>query len=257
MISRPYFIPSQDHKIYAFHHLPKSHLYQDSCIVLVPPSNEESVRSHWFNKHLGEKLAQNGFHVLRFDYFGCGDSDGDTGAGNTGIWTKNTISAAQFLLEKSGCHMVQLVGLRAGAMIACLASHQLPTLSTVLWDPIGDRGDYLNVVESLKSQYKREAQQNRLSINFELEEGCGFPINPTLRADLTRFQWEEVECQAKFTHVVNSDPKPKNHIKLPNSWKKYQVKDSGSWLSATDLRQAQFSPEVSDLLVNLCRSPHL
>src|SRR3954465_3034524 len=48
------------------------------CGVLVcGPIGDEATRAHRPLRHLAERLAAEGFPVLRFDYRGTGDSSGD------------------------------------------------------------------------------------------------------------------------------------------------------------------------------------
>jgi alpha-beta hydrolase superfamily lysophospholipase len=46
-------------------------------ILLCNPVGDDSVRAHRPLRHLAQRLANEGFAVLRFDYDGTGDSTGD------------------------------------------------------------------------------------------------------------------------------------------------------------------------------------
>lgn len=114
-------------------------------VVLCNPFGQEAIRCHRLYRVLGERLARAGHDVLRFDYFGTGDSDGDDGAGDLEAWIANTVAADQALAERSGCARRSWFGLRLGATLAALASQRapVPPRRLVLLDPVTDGAAYL------------------------------------------------------------------------------------------------------------------
>ena len=61
-----------------------------SGVVLCYPFGQEYVRAHRAFRLLANRLASVGFHVLRFDYHGCGDSSGGRGRGDLSRWKSDT-----------------------------------------------------------------------------------------------------------------------------------------------------------------------
>ncbi len=72
------------------------------AVVLCYPIGQEYIRSHRAIYQLAVRLSQAGFHVLRFDYFGCGDSEGDFEEGSLAQWTSDIHSAIAEIQERSG-----------------------------------------------------------------------------------------------------------------------------------------------------------
>jgi len=82
--------------------------------LICQPVGHEYVNSHRALRHLAARLAEAGFPVLRFDYYGCGDSSGNSEDASVAQWLKD-ISAAVVRIETSLRSFPHLyVGLRFG-----------------------------------------------------------------------------------------------------------------------------------------------
>ena len=67
---------------------------------------------------LANMLAAAGTHVLRFDYFGTGDSAGNMEDADLGAWFGDVETAVDELRDTIDAPQVALVGLRLGATLA-------------------------------------------------------------------------------------------------------------------------------------------
>ena len=99
---------------------------------------------------LSSLVAANGWHVLRFDYYGTGDSALSSERDDiVSQWLESIQHAAAYLRDLSAGDLA-IVGLRAGALLACAA---LPTIGSVgsvaLWDPVGRGKTYLREQSAL------------------------------------------------------------------------------------------------------------
>lgn len=113
--------------------------------VLCPPWGQEYLRSHRSLRQLATMLSAAGCNVLRFDYFGTGDSSGDMAQADLRGWVADIASAIEEVRDMSGATRVGLVGLRLGATLASIAAARQPRGidSLVLWDPVVSGRDYL------------------------------------------------------------------------------------------------------------------
>jgi pimeloyl-ACP methyl ester carboxylesterase len=109
------------------------------------------MRSHIAMRRLAALLARAGFHVLRFDYYGTGDSAGDARHGSLSEWRENIVAAAHDISECSGARSISVVGFRLGASLAASAPMTMDTL--VLWDPVVNGSRYL---EELRATHSRQ-----------------------------------------------------------------------------------------------------
>lgn len=90
-------------------------------------------------------LAGRGYPVLRFDYMGNGDSDGDFEECSVETMLSDTRCAINLLRERvSGVESINLLGLRLGATIVALAGEKgFPKTRLILWDPVIDGSEYM------------------------------------------------------------------------------------------------------------------
>ena len=165
------------------------------CAVLCNPFGQEAIRCHRLYRTLGDRLARVGLHVLRFDYLGSGDSDGDDTAASIEGWTDDVLRANDEAARRSGCARSAWFGLRLGASLAALASARAgrEPVRAVLWDPVLDGRAYLaelaaaHVAAGNSGYGARWRLEPRLRTAIEAEargEALGFEIGPALRRQL-------------------------------------------------------------------------
>jgi pimeloyl-ACP methyl ester carboxylesterase len=108
------------------------------AVVLCQPWGPEYQYAHRSMRHLANSLTAAGIHVLRFDYFGTGDSDGEAREAGLADWTSDIEMAIEELQDTTGVTRVGLVGLRLGATLAAqvAAKKQQQVDRLVLWDPV-------------------------------------------------------------------------------------------------------------------------
>jgi pimeloyl-ACP methyl ester carboxylesterase len=109
-------------------------------VVLCNPWGVEALRAHRSLKFLGDALARAGVDVLRFDYFGTGDSEGSAEDVTLSGCVEDTLAAMDELRDTAGIERVDLVGLRFGALVAgrAAAARSERRSRLVMWDPVPD-----------------------------------------------------------------------------------------------------------------------
>jgi uncharacterized protein len=100
--------------------------------------HNEQVFAYRTMRQLAARLVRSGFHVLRFDYFGTGDSYGETGEGDLASWAGDVETAIEELKDMTGAAKVDLVGLRLGANLSArVAASRLKEIGKlILWEPL-------------------------------------------------------------------------------------------------------------------------
>lgn len=121
----------------------------DRAVLLCGPAGQEYMRAHRAFHQLAGLLAARGFHVLRFDYTGTGDSAGDETAAGLAQWREDIAIAARELTDISGSAKPALVGLRLGAALALLTAETVAVERLVLWDPVVRGAAFLDELEAL------------------------------------------------------------------------------------------------------------
>jgi exosortase A-associated hydrolase 2 len=175
--------------LFGVEHPPAQRRPQRSGIVICPPTGTELMRSHRALRQLATSLAKEGHHVMRFDYFGTGDSSGDCEEGRFATWQDNIATAVEELRDRAELEQVSLIGLRIGAVLAAQASAEIDGITRLtLWDPITDGPAYLedriqvdDVYEAADNHQARRAQ--RLA-NDEPIGILGIAMSVGLRNDL-------------------------------------------------------------------------
>ena len=85
---------------------------------------------------LAEEISGRGVSVLRFDWRGTADSEGDSEAPHrVADWLGNIGEAARTLVEKTGVSEIVLVGIRLGALLALEAARDIAPVRLVLLAP--------------------------------------------------------------------------------------------------------------------------
>jgi alpha/beta superfamily hydrolase len=114
------------------------------ALLLCAPTGHEYTRCHRALKQLATLAAAAGLSVLRFDYHGSGDADGDETAFSLSQARADIGSAVDELRRRSGAARVHLLGLRLGATLALqVACGRDDIGSAVLWEPVWDGAELL------------------------------------------------------------------------------------------------------------------
>jgi len=146
--------------------------------------------AHWAFRRLSGLLAREGFHVLRFDWSGTGDSWGHTSEGTVPIWLDDLAAAARELKDVTGASAISLVGRRFGATLAALASAGTIEVDTlVLWDPVVSGRAYFGELEDID---RRENTRLLRGPRLRPDELVGFPVAPELRRSVEEIDLRRV-----------------------------------------------------------------
>lgn len=187
-------------------------------VVICNPFGQEYVRCHRLIKVIADRLARAGFHVLRFDFFGTGDSAGDDGDGDLRQWEHDIQSAHEEVSKLSGNAATSWLGLRLGGSIAAKASLRVdvPPRRLILWDPVADGGSYIKELEEshvggleLLAHWSRSSFE-QIAVASMQHEMLGFALSKALRQQISelspatlmsaRAQQIEAFCNAHTDH---------------------------------------------------------
>ena len=144
----PFYFGSPARPLYGVYHPPRRDRRGDGGAqrgaVLCYPFGVEYMRAHRAFRQLTTLLTRAGVHVLRFDWFGTGDSAGDGRDASVEQWRADVGDAVQELRDTTGLDRVSLVGLRLGATLALEGARGRDDVDhLVLWDPIVSGAAYL------------------------------------------------------------------------------------------------------------------
>jgi len=131
----PIYFGAEHASCFGWYYPPGGTTSRDVAVVLCTTIGYESVCAHRTMRRLAEHLAAAGFAVLRFDYHGTGDSDGDDRmADRLGAFRASIEAAIDTVRAESGARAVSLFGLRFGALLAAdVAQNRTDVESVVLY----------------------------------------------------------------------------------------------------------------------------
>lgn len=187
---KPFFFNGSSGQLFGCYHPPYLQPSKDCSVVLCYPMGDEYIRFHRSYLQLARRLSKEGFPVLRFDYFGCGDSDGDCGKGSLDQWKRDIVTAVQEIKKKTNITKICILGLRLGGSIALLAGNELEGIDgIVLWDPVLSGKQYLkDKSKSHKEMLGYAHVIHKTGTNdCRQTERLGFPLTPAMITELEEF----------------------------------------------------------------------
>lgn len=145
----PFYFGSPERRLFGLYDPARNPAGKVRAAVFCHPSGDEHVHAYRTMRQLASRLSAAGFHVLRFDYFGTGDSAGETGESSIVGWCNDIRTAIAELKDMTHAVDVSLVGLRCGANMAARVAVECPNevADVVLWDPVTAAHEFF--VESL------------------------------------------------------------------------------------------------------------
>lgn len=188
------------HRLYGTYHPAVGRGRGGLAAVICNPWGAEALRAHRSLRVLAETLARSRFHVMRFDYFGTGDSDGGLTDGSVERWIDDISLASAELRALCGASRVVLVGLRLGGALAALAAQRDSSVGgLVLWDPVCSGSAWL---EDLLGPDATSAG---------VAEADGLPLTAPLRAEIAAITAERLAGDTDhpgFRHVLGLTTTP-------------------------------------------------
>jgi pimeloyl-ACP methyl ester carboxylesterase len=153
----PTYFGSDGKPLFGCYHAPQPPVRAGRALVICQPFGQEYVRCHRLLRLLAASLAQSGLPVLRFDYFGCGDSKGDAESATLARAIADLGEAVRFVRGRARALSVDVLGLRLGAAIACrFASERRGQVERlVLWDPIVHGSEFLTSMQEQQVRFTK------------------------------------------------------------------------------------------------------
>ena len=136
-VETPLFFEHAGRRLYGVHYPARDPASSRSGLILCQAPGHEADLSLRVLVDFARLAAQAGIDVLRFDYTGCGESQGDFEDATVEGWLEDVAAGMRFLRDRTGVDAVGLLGLRLGGTLAALAAQRQPAVNWVcLWEPI-------------------------------------------------------------------------------------------------------------------------
>jgi len=185
---KPFYFGSSQQPLFGVYHAAAGPAARAGGIVICQPFGSEYIRAHRSLRELAQRLADAGLSVMRFDYYGCGDSGGGSDEGHVERWLEDIALAIAEVREASGASKLSLVGLRLGATLAALlAARNGDVERLVLWEPVMNGEEYLaELAKRHRDFFDGRPKPRGLVESSPPDELLGFPVSPSLRESIGR-----------------------------------------------------------------------
>lgn len=198
----PLYFGTTEKPLFGCYHVPQSGPTRDCGIVLCYPMGQEYIRSHRTYRQLAVRLSRVGFDVLRFDFYGCGDSAGDCEQGQIRQWLTDISTAVSELRRRCGSAKVCLVGLRLGGALSMMVGAERGDIDhLVLWNPIISGKAYIEELKAAQKEMLKYAYaEPKYHTNGDKPtEILGFPLTDFMLAGL-----EKIDLLAVWQKPANN-----------------------------------------------------
>ena len=191
-------------RLFGAYHPPKNPGTVNKGVVLCYPIGQEYFRSHRAFLQLAKLINIAGLPVFRFDYYGTGDSLGESLDWGVDQWVSDILSAINELKLISGVDEVALVGLRFGALLATLALQRVQINQAVFWSPIVFGDLYIESLEAMQQKILVSPaffQVPRIGNHaIESEQLLGFSFPEQLKASVRKLNLASIPHN-RFTEI--------------------------------------------------------
>ncbi len=184
-------------------------------LILCDPFAEEKKCAHRPLTDFARGLCAEGYVVVRFDYRGCGDSEGDFGQFTPADWLQDLLATVEHARGVAKQTWLGLAGLRLGAALASQAAVTCQADALILWEPILDGKRYVSqnlrrsmIKAMLTEGEKFDAQSVAERQESDLIDFDGYEVSQETRRWLEGLQMGAAE--ATFggpTLVLNIGPR--------------------------------------------------
>lgn len=151
-------------------------------------------------KNIGRALTSNGFGVLRFDFTGLGESEGDFADTNFSGNVEDLVAAADFLKENYQAPTL-LIGHSLGGAAVLFAATDIPSIKAV--STIGAPSSPVHVKHLFKSNLKEIEASGKAKVNLS---GRDFTIKKQFLDDLESKSLPETAKQLRKALLIMHSP---------------------------------------------------
>jgi hypothetical protein len=182
-----HFFGGHERQLFGALHLPADD--PRGGVLVCSPVCAEMARNYRREVLLGRALAERGVAVLRFHYWGSGNSGGDSSELGFETMCADAGLAFQHLRDEIGDVPLGVVGTRLGAVVAAVTASTGRGAPTAFWEPVVDPGRYFREVfrarlmTDLKQGASTGSSTQELAQQLQREgtvEIAGYPITRAL-----------------------------------------------------------------------------
>ncbi|MEM8734102.1 MAG: AMP-binding protein, partial [Planctomycetota bacterium] len=254
------FVGAEDRQLFHVHYSPppeNAHLRRNHGVLLCHALGNEYTRAYRNVQQLGILLCEAGFDVLRFDYFGTGNSSGCCDDIRRESLLADIKRSADRLLQLPGVDSFSVVGIRLGATLAANCQYSVAPRAGILWDPVIRGQAFLSTLEQLDS-YARSSQTRfaRRVPKSSMPQLFGHAWPEEKRSSIARLQLPAEPPEGSEWRIVHSNNYATDETGFGSSqanWGTSHVADDIRWHSPDFTESAFASRETNQAIVDQLR----
>jgi alpha-beta hydrolase superfamily lysophospholipase len=193
-MERYFFLEHHNKSVYCVEYLPQDLEHIKTGVIICSPIRGERIRTHRIFTSLARELQKMNHYVITCDYFGDGNSSGESNELTLESIADDIKAMCSRMLEVVGVKKYYAVGYRMGASVLPLTLDQLKINKAILIDPILEPVNFLTEAlrANLTSQMMRYKKviKNREVLIREIQEGYTINTDGFL---IGREMWESFE----------------------------------------------------------------
>jgi alpha/beta superfamily hydrolase len=236
----PLWIPGSSPRLFGVLHLavPPAR----AAVLLCAPILHEYVRSHRLFALLAHELRERGYDVLRFDFSGSGDSEGDAEDFLMSQACADARLCADFLRRRNASLPLVALGIRAGAHAAAGLLREQAADMLWLWQPVVNGAAYLErsrTRDAVERSSPMRYPLPRLAAVGDPDSLMGYPIAAQLVDELEGLAWSDAGIDAARVTLLDAairdeSPAHSRFVELPESL--------SAWADEIDMARIAVAP---------------
>jgi hypothetical protein len=256
MEEKLFYLNNEGRNLFVHMHIPDGDQY--NSYLFLNSILDEKKRSQKFQSDTARSLCKKGNLVLRFDYFGTEDSEGELYDFNLDTCIKDTFFMLDFIKSNFKCTSVNFLGLRMGGSLALISSKSVDLIKNlILIEPIVDGKRFL-----LEQRTRRKAfyklnnvtiENEFLSLNGKIyEDHQGYLLSKEVICFMENINVNNIDLIDKkiFLFKLNSlfSGKTisllKNKLSKNNDIKEYSINCKDFWASMEDIDTSELTENI-------------
>ena len=229
-------------------------------VVLCHALGHEYTRAYRNLQQLALMLCSDGFEVLRFDYFGTGNSAGRYEDFRVESLEADLRHAVEHFVDSTDIEDVSLVGIRIGATIAARTQFECPISKIVIWDPVFDGSHYVTNLAALHSYALESQTRFPTPKSTDVDQLFGHRWNDEKRSSFHRLKLKSIPTSGLERLLVASENYLSDELgaQAPAvDWPIEQTRDEIYWHRPEFTERAFSSPKAYQSIVNFLGSSNI
>jgi alpha-beta hydrolase superfamily lysophospholipase len=188
---------------------------REAAVILCRPFGYEAQCTHRSYRHLAQRLRESGFHVLRVDTHGTGDSSGgDQDGARVAAWVASVRAAIDWVRANLDVPRVALFGTRFGALLALEAAAAGDVDAVALFAPPASGRAWLREARALQGMMASPGVAKRSDAPPKDEESGGFLLTASTAAAMRKLDPGGVARVPRGVLIIARDDLPGSEEKI-------------------------------------------